>query len=424
MSSLIWRKRAAGRRTPLGMQREHALLVVTAAVVATMLLVPNPASAGGIRVTQNSVEYSFAQHVTFILQATSENAEISQAHLFFRAATDDTTHSEKVTLDDPGREVRVTYTHDVQRYPLPPFADISFWWQIEDSAGHQLKTPRRSFRYEDNRFVWNQLEEAGIRVHWIADGGDPSFAQTALDIGRTSVADIRTELRGPMPSPLDIFIYDSDANLHGALVLTGRDWVGGQARPELGVVVIAIPAGQGYTLQMKRYIPHEITHLLIHALTTPEGYKNVADWLDEGLATSNEQLPTPEYAVALETAREAGQLLPLEQLCVPFSPDPRTAVLSYAQSASVVDFIREHHGAEGIRRLLSAYAEGASCKSGVEDALNTSFARLEADWRMSLESQPGWLAVVDKAGAWIALSLLGLLLAVPMIGRIGRAPKI
>jgi hypothetical protein len=171
---------------------------------------------------------------------------------------------------------------------------------------------------------------------------------------------------------------------------------------------------------MKRYLPHEITHLLIYQLTTSEGYGHVPRWLDEGLATANEQLPTPEHALVLEESYEENELLSLEELCVPFSPDPRRAVLSYAQSASVVRFVREQYGADGIRRLLSAYADGASCKSGVEEALDVDFNRLENAWRVSLRPEARWRAWVDQVDVWIGLWLLSLLVAVPMIGGIRR----
>ena len=40
---------------------------------------------------------------------------------------------------------------------------------------------------------------------------------------------------------------------------------------------------------MNRYFPHEITHLLVDQAATPAGYRYVPEWLDEGLATANEQ---------------------------------------------------------------------------------------------------------------------------------------
>jgi hypothetical protein len=114
----------------------------------------------------------------------------------------------------------------------------------------------------------------------------------------------------------------------------------------------------------------------------------------------------------------------VEELCIPFSPDPRTAVLSYAQSASVVQFIRQRYGADGIRRLLSAYADGASCTSGVEEALEVSFGKLENDWRISLEPGARWRMWAGEVGVWIGLWLLSLIVAVPMIGGIRRQGQV
>jgi len=399
--------------------RLSSIVVTLLASVFISLFLPLCVSAGGIRVTENSVEYSFAQQVTFTLEASSD-AEISEVYLFFRATSDQETEKRRISLEDRSGKISVAHVHDAEKYPLSPFADIAFWWQIEDLSGNQLKTAPKQFKYRDNRFSWELLESSGIRIHWVAGQGDPAFAQTALDVAQASVGDIAAELRGPIPDPLDVFIYDSEANLEGAMVLTGREWVGGQARPELGVVVIAVPPVQGYTSRMKRYLPHEITHLIVYALVTPEGYRHVPDWLNEGLATANERLPTPEYAMALEEARKEGELLSLQELCVPFSPDPQIAILSYAQSASVVAYTREAYGAEGIRRLLSAYADGASCTSGVEEALDITFNKLESDWRVSLEPEARWLVVLDQIGVWVGLWLLSMLLVVPMIGRFRR----
>lgn len=366
------------------------------------------------------MEYTFARQVTFTLAATSD-VEISQVHLFFRATGDPDTEKVAVALEKPEREVRVSQTRNVGVYPLPPFADITFWWQIEDAAGNQLQTEPEEFKYADNRFEWMEMRAGGISVHWIDGRADPTYAQTALDIAQASVKDINAELRAPFPDSLDIYIYDSDKNLEAAMVLTGRDWVGGQARPELGVVVVAVPQEQGYSSRMRRYLPHEITHLLIYQLMTAEGYGRVPTWLDEGLATANELLPTPEYALALKEAYESNQLLSLKDLCAPFSPDASTAFLSYAQSGSVVRFIREQYGADGIRRLLAVYADGASCTSGVEEALDVSFSQLEGAWQASLRSETRWRVWMDQVGVWIGLWLLSALVAVPMIGRVQRA---
>ncbi len=393
------------------------LIAISVLILGTLSASPAVA-ANGITVVENEAHHSFAQQVTFTLQATSD-AEITQVYLFFRATGDKMARSVSVTIE-PSREININQMHDLRRSPLPPFATITFWWQIEDTAGNSLTTEPQQFEYMDNRFRWKQLSANGLTIHWIEEHGDPVFGQTALDIAQVSLEEINAELRAPTLEPVDVYIYDTQHNLKSAMVLTGREWVGGQAHPELSVILVAIPYQEGYTSYMMRYIPHEITHLLVYQTATPAGYRYVPEWLDEGLATANERLPTPEYAVAIEDARTQGQLLPLENLCVPFSPDPYTALLAYAQSASVVQFIREQYGAEEIRGLLAAYANGASCTGGVQKALNISLSGLETAWRASLEPQAPWRALVEQIGVWVGLWLLSLLVTVPMIGGLRR----
>lgn len=401
-----------------------SLLLVSSIFSIPRQIAHATADSGSITVAESGVSHSFAQQATFTLRATS-NADITRVYLFFRAAGEGQTKSIDVEIE-PSSEVAVSHVHDLRFSPLPPFATVDFWWQIEDANGEKLTTDHQQFEYIDNRFQWEQLGTDGITVFWITGHGDATFGQSALDIARSSVQEINTELRAPVPQSITIYVYDAQHNLDAAMVLAGREWATGQAHPDLGVIVIAIPPEEGYASRMKRYIPHEITHLLVYQAVTPMGYGYVPEWLDEGLATANEQLPNPDHTVAIEQARAKGQLIPLDSLCVPFSPDSQTAFLSYAQSGSVVQFIRQQYGAQEIRDLLRVYAEGASCTKGVQDVLGTSLNGLETAWLTGLEPQAPWRAWIDQAGVWAGLWLLSLLVALPMIGsrllrRRGRA---
>jgi hypothetical protein len=410
------------RQIPSSLVLALILLFAPASVIAD----DNAITDGTVTVIENTAQYSFAKQVTFTLEATTP-AQVTKLYLFFSATGDDRTESSEVPFEQDGDTLSATYLHDLRSSPLPAFDTIIFWWNIEYS-GESYITEEESFKYVDDRFVWEQLgdEENQIVVHWIKEQGDSKFGQTALDIARSSLKDINAELRAPLPESITIYIYDTQENLKGAMELTGQSWASGQAHPDLGVIVTAIPANDFYISQMERYIPHEITHLLVYQIVTPEGYRYVPEWLDEGLATANERLPNTDYALALDEARQQGQLIPLQDLCVPFSPDSQTAFLSYAQSGSVVKYIRERYGAPGIRDLLAAYADGASCTSGVNQALGISLNTLETDWRASLEPLPQletqtplptW---TQQVGPLVGLWLLGLLVAIPMIGRKSR----
>lgn len=392
---------------------------ILAVLLTFGLLLAHPPSlaADGITVTKSDISYNFAQQATFSVEATS-SATITRVDLFFRAIGDVETENEPIPIEQPRSTVDLEYVLDLRRSPLPPFADITYWWRIEDEAGNEVTTEPKQFNYTDNRFDWETIQADGINVHWVQ--GDPAFGQAALDIAQASVREINAALRAPLTDPINLYIYDTPHNLAAAMMLAGRDWAGGQAHPDLGVVVVSIPFEQGYTARMKRYIPHEITHLLVYRVVTSTGYKYVPEWLDEGLATFNERLPTPEYTLALEEARAAGDLIPLRELCDPFSPDRKAAVLSYAQSASVVAFIHERYGSKGIRALLAAYADGVGCTGGVREALGISFDELETEWRRYLEPQAPWRVWMERIGVWIGLWLLTLLVALPMIGGLRR----
>ena len=152
---------------------------------------------------------------------------------------------------------------------------------------------------------------------------------------------------------------------------------------------------------MRRIIPHEITHLLVYQ-AAGGALGHVPSWLSEGLATLNEELPDPEDAVLLEMALSQDSLVSLENLCGPFPLDPSEAKLSYAQSASVVGFIRDHYGRQGLTHLITAYADGVSCTEGV-GVLGVSFDELETQWRASLQPRNKWLVFLEKAGPWLGL---------------------
>jgi hypothetical protein len=410
----------------IGSQTTHTIAAIGLALtlgLAVFLLAPGEDArattlADGISVVESKAEHVFAQQATFTLHATSD-AEIAQIYLFLRATGDQRTDSSIVPIE-PDREIFVTHSRDLRLSPLPPFATISFWWQIDDAAGNRRTTDPQQFEYTDNRFQWEQLGSDGVSVRWIAGQGDPAFGQNALDVARASLREIGSELHGPVPDSVTIHIYDSAEHLDAAMVLAGRNWVGGQAHPELGAAVVAVPNSEGYTARLARVIPHEITHLLVYQATTAAGYTYVPEWLDEGLATANEGLPNPDYLLALENARAQRLLIPLQDLCHPFPPDPETAFLAYAQSGNLVGFIRSRYGAPAIRALLNAYADGASCDGGVQQALGTSLKGLETAWRASLEPQAPWQVWAEQIGTWVGLWLLSLLVAVPMIGSLRR----
>ncbi|RME37481.1 MAG: hypothetical protein D6793_04125, partial [Thermoflexia bacterium] len=374
-----------------------------------------PQQTSPITVTAAAVEYHFGQQAVFIVEASAP-AGIAALYLYLQKMGDD--RVEVISLPtEGGASVRATFPRDLRLFPFPPFGEVRWWWEIRDNAGHTLTTNPSVFRYTDNRFDWFCRTVAPITA--CATRDDPPYLQAALDIAAASLNRIGHSLRVSPPDRVEIYLYPSLSDLRAALEMAGREWMGGQARPELGVVLVAVPHDDAFVAQMEREIPHELTHLLVYRLTGPQGYPHIPAWLNEGLAMANQARPDPSLEAILEEARRRGNLIPLEGLCPPFPSDPETALLAYAQSGSLVRYIRQQYGDSGIRALLAAYADGAGCAAGIRRALQISPEQLERAWRADLAGLSGWVHWLSENRTALLLWGLSLLLAIP-IALVGR----
>ncbi len=275
------------------------------------------------------------------------------------------------------------YERDLREQPFPPFTYISYWWEYKDTQGNTYTTSKPRFLYEDNRFLWQTLKDDTITLHWVS--GDTSLMLNALDIAQASIAEIQTTLNAPSTGPVTLYIYPSLPDLQSALRLTGREWVGGQAYPEIGVVLLAISPSAEAPIKMKREIPHELVHKVLYDLTGPQGYAALPVWLIEGVASSFERSPDPSYTLALQQAVNGGKLIPLETLCYPFPEEYDRALLAYAQSQSFVQYLRQTYGWSQIHELIKTYADGVDYATGAKQVLGSDLAALERNWRVWME---------------------------------------
>ena len=372
-----------------------------------------------ITISSTSVDYTFGQQVTFEMEAAA-GAGISTVYLYVKLEGESRPEQHQVSLE-PGPTIQASVRRDLGRYPFPPFSEVTWWWEVHDAAGNVRPTSQDSFQYRDNRFDWHVTVGGPIRIHTVTD--DPVYIQSALDVTQTSLEQIRPELEAPAVEELDLYLYPSTEDIRAALQMTGREWVGGQAMPDLGVILVAIPHDDRALSRMERDIPHELTHHLLHSKLGPDGHAQIPTWLSEGLATDNEWRPDPNAESALQRAHAQSELVPLIDLCEPFSTDPEIAFLSYTQSASMVRFIRDRYGRPGILALLGAYANGASCEGGIIEALDSTIEQLDLAWRADLIGLGGGAAWVAQNKQWLIVWGISLLLALPMATGLGKRSR-
>ncbi|MBM4422412.1 MAG: hypothetical protein FJ030_03340 [Chloroflexi bacterium] len=352
--------------------RPLLLLVLLLAAPAQSAISHRPSA---ISVDSISVTHTFGEQMIFTLAAHSD-AEITQATLLLRVGADSRTEVIGADLF-PAPQIETQVTLDLQTQPIAPFADVFYSWRIADSSSETITTPEQTYLYEDNRFQWETVARGAVRAHW--HSGDLAFGQSVADIGYESLNRASRLMDTSPPDQVDIYVYERLDDLQSGLRLGGRDWVAGHADPSLGVVLVNSYADTAALLELENTLAHELTHVLIYQIVQA-GYDRMPVWLDEGIAVNSEPRPNAIFGDALTRAVETEAIIPLESLCGAFSIDSSRAILSYAESASLVRYIRDRWGPGAIRDLLTAYREGATCEGGLQRVLKVSFVELQTGW--------------------------------------------
>ncbi len=318
--------------------------------------------------------YQFGQVMRFSLDAVSE-APIGEATLFYN--TPRSLQTTVIKLSIPATQ-QPAFSHEIslQTNRLPPFSPVTFWWILVDEDGNEIEVAAEEIIYQDNRFVWRSLERDGVKVF---TEGDVVLAQQTHDALDELLPQIQKIIPDPLPANLQIYLYPTVSDLQAALALNGYDWVGGHTDPELGVILLALPNSATAQIELRRAMPHELSHLQLYQATGVH-YQDVPAWFNEGLATYFELDENPRRAAILEEAVANDKTLPFNELCLAFPAEGGGAALAYAQSGSLVSSIQAQFGDHALTEFVAAFADGLRCEAATQKVLGISMANLEALW--------------------------------------------
>ncbi|MBN1640263.1 MAG: hypothetical protein JXA09_03430 [Anaerolineae bacterium] len=364
-----------------------------------------------IAIQVNAHDYRFGEQIRFQLQASGETP-IESITLSYRTSDAQATTVEALSFA-AARSVHVEHVHDIGQRYVQPFVEVTYWWTLVDARGASMTTEPLIFAYVDDRFDWQALNQDGIVLHWYA--GDLPIAQQTLDVAIEAVSraaiDLPIEL---LQEAIEVYLYADAADL--GLTLPAGLPAGDDAITlyETNTVLVSYAPQETNIPALRRTIPHEVTHALIHAVT-PDSHTRVPRWVSEGLSTSIEYafVPDPDAQDLLDDALAARRTISLHTLCAEFPNDSEQKQLAYVESASVIDYIRDLHGRQALRDLVAAYADGATCDGGIQRALGMSMERLQVLWMAHEAPQGRWAAFWERSGAWMVLILL--LAAVPIV---------
>jgi hypothetical protein len=274
----------------------------------------------------------------------------------------------------------VFYTHNLSQNPIRPFSNLTIWFEAASIDGSSTSSEKIPYFYDDNRFQWSTLEDKAFNVHWYQD--DPTLGKEILEIAHKGLAQINDLFEAPQPEGIQIYAYASVVEMQDTLMFSGgaTSWVAGHANPDSAVIIVSLPPGPEQIIETQRQIPHELVHILLFN-KLGNGYQNIPRWLNEGLASSAELFPNPDFQLLLDKAFERDAIIPIGDLCTSFPLDAANFQLSYAEAYDFTGYLIKNFPSNNIEQLLENYSGGKDCEQGFFEVFEVSLPDLEANWR-------------------------------------------
>jgi len=330
---------------------------IFALVVSLFLVLLSPSlvqAQGGLTILDNSAEVEFPSRLHFNLSAKS-GGDITDIRLHYAvdresfAEITSEVHIEFV----PDTTIDVQWAWDMRKTGgLPPGSNVEYWWTVADANGSRVKTTPVRVKFDDNRYSWQSLTEGKVTIYWYE--GKQSFAGEIMLAAQQALARLAEDAGAYLKRPVKLYVYADARDLQGSMLFP-QEWTGGVAFTGYGVIAIGIsPHDLSWG---KRAITHELTHLVIHQMTS-NAYTELPTWLNEGLAMYNEGLLEPSYVNLLKKVVTEDDLISVRTLSSQFSTDPAKAYLSYAESYSLVEFLVATYGRDKMLELLTTFSQG------------------------------------------------------------------
>jgi len=336
----------------------------------------------GFSITLSDPKVDFPDSIEFKVEAESD-AEITDITLQYRMDKVGLLPVTSVVFPAfvAGEKTSAEWKWDMtQTGGLPPGADLSYWWSIEDASGHKADTPVRTLSFDDGRHAWKEAQSSSFNLYWYK--GDSRFAQQLVSAGEEALSRLEDDIGAKPERTIEVYVYGSTKALQGSLIFP-QEWTGGLAYTEYGIVALGVSTEQlGWG---EGAMAHEMAHLVVHQVTI-NGYGLVLpSWLDEGLAMYAEGELTSDFVSALSSAVKGRRLVSVQSLSSSFPADTASATLAYAESYSLVEYLLDHKGGkENMLDLLGATRAGSGYVEALQDVYGLSIDQLDSQWRQHL----------------------------------------
>jgi hypothetical protein len=353
---------------------------------ATLVYPALAQSQNQITVANSSIKGNYPASLTFSCQAQS-NVNISEVRLEYQVQQISfaTVAAEAKATFTPSLSVKADYTLDMRQYgQIPPGTDIDYWWVVKDAAGDIFQSTKYHYTVVDNRHTWNNQTQGKINLFWY--GQSQSFANSVMSEAQSALSTLANDT-GAIPNrTVNISVYTSTQD-YTASVLGSPEWAGGEELSQYDAVLVVVRPGE-LSLDLPG-VRHELTHVIVGQITS-NPYNTIPFWLNEGLAVHVQypqgNLPS-QFTTALSNAFANNTLISVRSLSDPFSAYPDKALLSYAESVSIVTYLMNQYGSAKMEKFLTTFQQGSTYDDALQANYNFDMDGLFTQWKAWVNSQ-------------------------------------
>jgi hypothetical protein len=346
------------------------------------------AAADPITVISESDVVHFPGSIDFTMTAKDTASSIVQAIIYitYKEPPYSFAKEHSITLIRPAQFVTVHWHEETSGDNFhTPGTPVEYNWVLQDSSNNFHTESPQDFKTLDTRYSWQHLSQGLLQVNWY--NRPANFGQLLLNRANDSLNHISQTLGSGPLHPINLWVYASNQDFHGALAPGSYEWVGGEAHPALNEAFISAIDENDDTLV--RDMQHELTHLVFHQLIA-QG-QQAPTWFDEGLAVYNQLYHEPEMKARFERALFKKSLLRLYTISDGFPSDSDQAYLAYAQSWNLISYMYTTFGQSKMRLLIKKMNDPeAGFSEDLVQAIGQDQDHLENQWRLHL-GQPGIL---------------------------------
>jgi hypothetical protein len=347
------------------------------------------ASSSPITVTNQADTVHFPGSIDFTMTATDTAGSINHASIYiaYKDTVPNTiTKQYSVSISKPAQIITLQWHENTGGDNFhSPGTPVEYFWSLQDTVSNQFSGPAQDFTTIDTRFSWQHQSQGLLQVNWYNRPQD--FGQLLFKDANDSITRISSLLGNGLLHPINLWVYTSNQDFHGALAPGSYEWVGGEAQPALNEAFISVTDANDDTLV--RDMPHELTHLVFHQLVD-QGILPPT-WFDEGLAVYNQSFHELEMKARFEQALRDHSLLRLDTITHQFPADADKAYLAYAQSWNLVGYMYSTFGQAKMTQLIKKMDDPQTSFDGdLTQALGEDEIHLENQWLVRL-GQPGVL---------------------------------